>query len=99
VTVAGSEYEQRRKKYMKAHKAAKAVSAPSYEGFSSYNDNSTAASFQNALKEAAREAVKKAGADSVDLPAWYEVTRVRILVGNPNVKVLGATITWSAPQD
>ena len=35
--------------------------------------------------------------DGVHLPAWFEVTRIRILVGNPNVKVLGATITKSAP--
>lgn len=97
--MADSPYEARRKKYMKAYKAKRAVPAPSYEGFSAYNDNSTAASFHDALKAAALAAVKQAGADKVTLPAWYEVTRVRILVGNPNVKVLGATITAGNPPD
>jgi hypothetical protein len=97
--MADSEYEERRGKYRKAYGRAKAVSTPSYEGFSRYNDNSTGVSFFNALKAAAREAADRAKVDEVELPAWYEVTRVRILVGNPNVKVLGTTITKSTPPD
>jgi hypothetical protein len=94
-----SSYEQRRKKYLKKYKTKRSEPAPSYEGFSAYNDNSGPASFQIALREAALAAVNNATADGVALPAWYEVTRVRILVGNPNVKVLGATITSSKTDD
>lgn|SRR5262245_25393078 len=95
-------YQERRRKYMKAHKAVKAEPAVSYEGFSAYNDNSTAVSFINAVKAAAKEAAKDknndgVSDDGVELPAWFEVTRIRVLVGNPNVKVLGATITEGAP--
>lgn len=95
-------YEERRRKYMKAHKGIKAEPAPSYEGFSAYNDNSTAVSFINAVKAAAKVAAKDTDKDGisddgVELPAWFEVTRIRVLVGNPNVKVLGATITKGAP--
>jgi hypothetical protein len=92
-------YEKRRATQKKAYSSVRAIRAPSYEGFSSYNDDSTVESFQDALKAAAKAAVRRARADGVELPAWYEVTRVRILVGNPNVKVLGATITKSTPPD
>ena len=95
--MADKEYEQRRQKFKRAHRTVKSVPAPSYEGFSAYSDESTAASFIIALKAAAKDAEKQASADKVDLPAWYEVTRIRVLVGNPNVKVLGATITKGAP--
>jgi hypothetical protein len=90
-------YEERRRKYKKAHRVIKAEPAPSYEGFSAYNDESTAVSFINAVKAAAKAAANQASKDNVELPAWYEVTRIRVLVGNPNVKVLGATITKGAP--
>ncbi len=65
----------------------------SYEGFSTYNDNSEVASFHEAVKEAAIQAANEASGNNIQLPAWFEVTRVRILVGNPSLKVYGATIT------
>lgn len=69
----------------------------SYEGFSVWNENSTAASFHQAVLAAAAEAAEDSGRAGIELPAWFEVTRVRILVGNPNVKVYGATVTKSDP--
>jgi flavin-binding protein dodecin len=70
---------------------ARAEPARAFEGFSTFNDDSTAESFHEAVKAAAKAAANAApeGSD----PEWFEVTRVRILVGNPNVKVYGATIT------
>lgn len=75
---------------------------PSYEGFSGYSDESTAASLIDALRAAAKEAAKDEDGDGVSddgvhLPAWFEVTRLRVLVGNPNIKVMGATISQSDP--
>jgi len=71
--------------------------ARAFEGFSEYDEDSTAESFHAAVRAAAKAAADAAepGAD----PEWYEVTRVRILVGNPNVKVYGATITATGDPD
>jgi hypothetical protein len=93
--VADKEYEKRRGAQRKRYSAPRAVRAPSYEGFAKFNERSTAESFHAAVQAAAKKAATEAGNDGVELPAWYEVTRVRILVGNPNVKVYGATITKS----
>lgn len=61
-----------------------------YEGFSKYDEDSSAESFHHAVRAAAKAAAEDPsfGGD----PEWFEVTRVRILVGNPNVKVYSATI-------
>jgi hypothetical protein len=65
----------------------------SFEGFSEYNEESSAQSFHTAVQQAAFAAANAARAEGRADPEWYEVTRVRILVGNPNVKVYGVTIT------
>lgn len=80
-----------REQYMSEYSEARGEPARAFEGFSTFNDDSTAESFHEAVKAAAKAAANAAteGAD----PEWFEVTRVRILVGNPNVKVYGATIT------
>ena len=80
-----------RDEYMKEFSETRGEPARAFEGFSTFNDDSSAESFHEAVKAAARAAAHAApkGSD----PEWFEVTRVRILVGNPNVKVYGATIT------
>ena len=63
----------------------------SFEGFSEFNDESDAESISRAVKAAALAADLDRG-EGKD-PEWFEVTRLRVLVGNPHVKVWGATIT------
>jgi hypothetical protein len=78
---------------MEEFSAPRGGTARAYEGFSEYNEDSTAESFHAAVRAAA-----KAAADDSSFgpdPEWFEVTRVRILVGNPNVKLYAATITAS----
>lgn len=65
----------------------------SFEGFSEYNEESTAESFHRAVQQAARAAADAAAREGRTDPEWFEVTRVRILVGNPNVKIYSAVIT------
>lgn len=85
-----------KEEYMKEFSEARGEPARAFEGFSTYSDDSTAESFHEAVKAAAKTAADAApnGSD----PEWFEVTRVRILVGNPNVKVYGATITATGGQ-
>jgi hypothetical protein len=97
--VADSAYEKRRKQKIKEYGSVRSVRAPSYEGFSPYTDESGPEAFILALRAASKAAVRRARTDGVELPGWYEITRVRILVGNPNVKVLGTTITKSSAPD
>lgn len=81
---------------MKQFKVAHAVSlGGAFEGFSEYNERSTATSFHKAVQQAARAAAKEAKKKGKKDPEWFEVSRVRVLVGNPNVKVYGITITPS----
>jgi hypothetical protein len=91
------DYLKRRAQYQKRHAVPDAMRAVSYEGFSTYDDHNTAASLHEAVQAAAKKAAREARRDGVALPEWYEVTRVRILVGNPNVKVYGATIAPGPP--
>jgi hypothetical protein len=65
----------------------------SFVGASEFNDESTAESFHDAVKDAAREAARVLQEEGAELPQAFEVSRVRILVGNPNVKVYEVTIT------
>jgi hypothetical protein len=58
-----------------------------FEGVSEYNDESSAASLHQAIQNAAKEAADKGATGD------YEVTRIQIVVGNPNVKVYRAEIT------
>ena len=82
-----------REEYMEAVAEPRGGATRAYEGFSNYNEDSTAESLHAAIKAAAKAA---AGDSSFGgNPEWFEVTRIRILVGNPNVKVYGATITAS----
>lgn len=80
-----------REEYVSMFEQPQGGAVRAFEGFSEYNEDSTAESFHAAVRAAAKAAADAAekGSD----PEWYEVTRVRILVGNPNVKVYGATIT------
>ena len=65
----------------------------SFVGASEFNDESTAESFHDAVKDAAKEAARVLEEEGEPLPQSFEVSRVRILVGNPNVKVYEVTIT------
>ena len=63
-----------------------------YEGFSKYNNRSTAASLHQAIQQAARAAARHRSlrrGQTLD----FEVTRIQIVVGNPNVKVYKVEIT------
>jgi len=82
-----------REEYMELFPEPRGGTARAYEGFSEYNEDSTAESLHAAIRAAAKAAAQDSsfGPD----PEWFEVTRVRILVGNPNVKLYGATITAS----
>lgn len=82
--------------FMKTFEEPSVRPTRSFEGFSEYNENSDSESFHRAVQQAARAAAvaaQEAAEDGTPDPEWYEVTRVRILVGNPNVKVYGVTIT------
>jgi flavin-binding protein dodecin len=71
---------------------------PAFEGFSKYRDQSDAESFHEAVQQAAHAAaiaLKRAHKGAAFDPAWFEVSEVRVLVGNPNVKVYGVVITPS----
>lgn len=97
-----ADYEERKGKLQEFFGAHRADRVPTYEGFSPYSDETQVESFIDAVRDAALLAAKDTNKDGISddgvhLPAWFEVTRFRILVGNPNVKVLGATITKSAP--
>jgi hypothetical protein len=83
----------RKEEYRELFPEPRGDAARAYEGFSEYNEDSTAESLHAAVKSAAMAAANAAAPGSD--PEWFEVTRVRILVGNPNVKVYAATITAS----
>ena len=85
------------KKYFKNPIGRKAERT--FEGFSAYNENSTAASFHQAVQAAAKAAAAAAMKNGHTEPEWYQVSEVRILVGNPNVKVYNAVITKVPPTD
>jgi hypothetical protein len=63
-----------------------------FEGVSRYNDRSSAASFHAAVQQAAEHAARH-----LRLPKGktvdFEVTRIQIVVGNPNVKSYRVEIT------
>ena len=95
-----------REEFMERFKSESAEPTRSFEGFSEFNDNTDETAFHRAMKKAAKAAADAAiaaanpeagGEDesqrTIPDPEWFEVTRVRILVGNPNIKCLGVTIT------
>jgi predicted DNA repair protein MutK len=66
-----------------------------FEGISKFNDKSTAESLHEAIQNAAKAAathLKLSGSMTAD----FEVSRIQIVVGNPNVKVYRVVITPSA---
>lgn len=77
--------------YEEEYREPQGHGARAFEGFSEFTEESTAETFHRAVLAAAKAAAAAAGPGAD--PEWYEVTRVRVLVGNPNVKVYGATIT------
>jgi hypothetical protein len=90
-----------RDEFMDRFKEESAEPTRSFEGFSEFSDDTDETAFHRAMKKAAKaaaeaareEATEAAGVDTTPAPEWYEVARVRVLVGNPNIKVLGVTIT------
>ncbi len=100
--MADESYKGRVGRYKKQYPSLQSGPVPSYEGFTKYTDTTGVEAFIQAVRAAAAEAAKDGNKDGISddgvvLPAWFEITRFRILVGNPNVKVLGATITKSDP--
>ena len=64
-----------------------------FEGVSEFNDQSSAESLHQAIQQAASEAARVLAEEGEDLPQVFELSRIRIVVGNPNVKVYSAVIT------
>ncbi len=67
----------------------------SYEGRSDRNEQSTWKDLHLAVQRAAKRAAADLGPGE---EKWFEVTRLRILVGNPNVKIYSAFVS-STPDD
>jgi hypothetical protein len=100
--MADESYEERKRGYEEQYGKPRSDRVPTYEGFTGYSNETEVEAFILAVRAAAAEAAKDEDGDGISddgvrLPAWFEITRFRILVGNPNVKVLGATITKSDP--
>jgi hypothetical protein len=64
-----------------------------FEGVSRARDESTAESLHEAIQLAAQEAARVLADEGEDLPQVFELSRIRVVVGNPNVKWYSATIT------
>jgi flavin-binding protein dodecin len=64
-----------------------------FEGVSEYNDESSADSLHQAIQQAAKEAARTLAEEGEELPQVFEVSRLQIIVGNPNVKLYRAVIT------
>jgi hypothetical protein len=63
-----------------------------FEGYSKFNNQSSAASLHEAIQNAAKRAAKElhlSGSETVE----FELSRVQIVVGNPNVKVYRVVIS------
>jgi flavin-binding protein dodecin len=63
-----------------------------FEGISKHNDRSSAASLHQAIQAAAEEAAKALKLRG-RRTREFEVTRIQILVGNPNVKAYRVEIS------
>jgi hypothetical protein len=66
-----------------------------FEGVSEFSDDTTAESLIQALREAAKEAAPHLRPPPGQETELFDVTRIQIEVGNPNVKVLRVEITPS----
>lgn len=81
-----------KEEFMDLHPEPRGEPARAFHGFSEYNEQSTSESFHKAVQQAAFAAAAAAREEGRTEPEWFEVSRVRILVGNPNVKLYAATI-------
>lgn len=68
-----------------------------FEGVSEYSDDSSAESFHQAIQQAAKEAARVLADEGEELPQVFEVSRLQVVVGNPNVKLYRAVITQAQP--
>jgi hypothetical protein len=68
-------------------------SVRAFVGVSKYNDESSAASLHEAIQQAAQEAARVLADAGEELPQVFEVSRLQVVVGNPNVKIYSAVIT------
>jgi hypothetical protein len=64
-----------------------------FVGISEYNDESSAANLHQAIQQAADQAARVLKDEGEQLPQLFEVSRIQIVVGNPNVKMYAAVIT------
>ena len=64
-----------------------------FQGVSEYNDESSSESLHAAIQQAAQEAARVLAEEGEQLPQLFELSRLQILVGNPNVKLYVAQIT------
>jgi hypothetical protein len=75
-----------------------------FEGRSDWKVRSDERDFHVAVQRAAKAAARAAeeagriGDDGKIVEEWYEISRVRILVGNPNVKIFSVMIA-PTPRD
>jgi hypothetical protein len=68
-------------------------SVRAFVGVSEYSDLSSAESFHEAIQQAAKEAARVLAEAGEELPQVFEVSRLQVVVGNPNVKIYSAVIT------
>jgi flavin-binding protein dodecin len=68
-----------------------------FEGASEYRDESSADSLHEAIQHAAREAARTLADEGEELPQAFEVSRIQVLVGNPNVKAYSVILTPTDP--
>lgn len=64
-----------------------------YEGVSEYRDQSDAASLHEAIQRAAEEAARELRPPPDKETEVFEVSRIQVEVGNPNVKVYRVVLT------
>ena len=68
-----------------------------FVGVSEFNDESSAESLHQAIQYAAREAARVLADEGEELPQVFDVSRLQVVVGNPNVKVYVAVLTQQSP--
>jgi hypothetical protein len=64
-----------------------------FVGVSEFNDESSAANLHQAIQQAAEQAARVLAEEGEQLPQEFEVSRIQVVVGNPNVKMYTAVIT------
>jgi hypothetical protein len=71
-------------------------SEPSYPGDSDRKENSDWRDLHLAVQRAAKSAAKDLGPGE---EAWFEISRLQVLVGNPNIKIYSATLSKTQSGD